>query len=182
MHDRTTATIEQAAEVVKRARDVDVRHVRVPVVMRFYRLFEAFSLLRWLAVESSNEASVLEHAIDARWTHGDDVAVEHHECEPTIAFQRVLCMKGNDRPFLPEFEPAITGNVFVVSVGRADSAAPSKELALGDPQPSRDRAIGSPRRAAQWWTKSTTASRNGAATWTRFRVPQVLFLIAHILP
>jgi hypothetical protein len=43
-------------------------------------------------------------------------AVEHHERQPPITFQRVLPMELDDCFFLPRFQPEITGNPTVVLV------------------------------------------------------------------
>ena len=41
MHNRTAVAVQHAAEVVERARDVDVGNVDMPMLMRFPRLLEA---------------------------------------------------------------------------------------------------------------------------------------------
>ena len=48
--DVSAAAIQNAAQVIERPADVDVRHVDVPVLVRRQRLLEACALLRRLAV------------------------------------------------------------------------------------------------------------------------------------
>ena len=50
MHDKTAASVQHAAQVVKRAANVDVRHIHVPVLVRQKRLHEARAFLGGLAV------------------------------------------------------------------------------------------------------------------------------------
>ena len=45
VHDVSTATVQNAAEVIERSADVDVRHVDVPMLMSRQRLLEARALL-----------------------------------------------------------------------------------------------------------------------------------------
>jgi hypothetical protein len=44
MHDRTTAPVQNAAQVIERATDVDVRNIDIPVLMWAERLLEAGSV------------------------------------------------------------------------------------------------------------------------------------------
>jgi hypothetical protein len=101
MDDVSAVAVEHSAEVVKRAGDVDVGNVNMPVFMGVLWLLEASSLLRRLAVPGSDQPCILEHAIDCRRARGDDVAVEHHVGEPSISFERMSMMKVDDRLFLP---------------------------------------------------------------------------------
>src|SRR6266851_4015010 len=48
VHDVAAAAVQNAAQVVERPADVDVRHVDVPVLMRCQRLLKAGALLRRL--------------------------------------------------------------------------------------------------------------------------------------
>src|SRR5215472_3475586 len=49
MHEETTEPIQNAAQVIERAAQVDVGNVDMPVLMRLERLLETGSLARWLA-------------------------------------------------------------------------------------------------------------------------------------
>ena len=49
MHEETTEPIQNAAQVIEGAAQVDVGNVDMPVLMRLERLLETGSLARWLA-------------------------------------------------------------------------------------------------------------------------------------
>jgi hypothetical protein len=48
MHDETTVSIQHAAQVIERARQVDTRNIDTPVLVRLQRLREAGPLARGL--------------------------------------------------------------------------------------------------------------------------------------
>src|SRR5579864_2426940 len=50
MHDGSAKAVQYAAQVVERARNIDVAHVDMPVLMRLRRLLEAGPFLRWFSV------------------------------------------------------------------------------------------------------------------------------------
>ena len=50
MHEETTEPIQNAAQVIERAAQVDVGNVDMPVLMRLQRLLETGSLAGWLAL------------------------------------------------------------------------------------------------------------------------------------
>ena len=52
MHEETTEPIQNAAQVIEGAAQVDVGSVDMPVLMRLQRLLETGSLARWLALPS----------------------------------------------------------------------------------------------------------------------------------
>jgi hypothetical protein len=81
----------------------------MPVLVGGQWLNEARAFLRGLAVPSLNEPGSLENAVGRRRAHGHNVAVEHHESEPTIALQRELPCELHDRISLPAFCPFIRG-------------------------------------------------------------------------
>src|SRR5215831_6074534 len=49
MHEETAEPVQNAAQVIERAAQVDVGNVDMPVLMRLERLLETGSLARWLA-------------------------------------------------------------------------------------------------------------------------------------
>ena len=67
MHDVAAVAVEDRRQVVKRAVDVDVADVDMPVFMGFLRLMEARAFLRRLVRRSADAARRLQHAIHARW-------------------------------------------------------------------------------------------------------------------
>jgi len=48
---KTTVSIQHAAQVIERIRQVDVGNVEVPVLMRRERLFRARTLPRWVLIQ-----------------------------------------------------------------------------------------------------------------------------------
>jgi len=50
MHEETPEPIQNAAQVIEGAAQVDVGNVDMPVLMRLQRLLETSSLARWLAL------------------------------------------------------------------------------------------------------------------------------------
>ncbi len=50
MHEETTESIQNAAQVIEGAAQVDVGNVDMPVLMGLQRLLETGSLARWLAL------------------------------------------------------------------------------------------------------------------------------------
>jgi hypothetical protein len=136
MHDVSTVPVEDRRQVVKRAVDVDVADVNVPVFMRFLRLMEACTFLGWFVGGSADAARSFQHAIDGTRTCRHHVAVEHHERKPPIAFQRIFERKLDDRLLLPVFEPPIARHPAVVLVAFAVAILPVVKLARCDAQPS----------------------------------------------
>ena len=141
MHDGSAASIENAAEEVKRAGDVEVADVNVPVLVRLQGLHEAIALLRRHARLRSQDAGLLENAVNAGRAARDDVPIEEHEGESAIAFERELGMEVEDRFFLVGFEPVVAWDPGVVFVDFAIAFFPVVELAFGDVNPG-DEAFG----------------------------------------
>jgi len=107
----------------------------MPVLMRPQRLHESrpfFGRGSALAIEASR---VFEDAIRTGGTDGHDVVVEHHERQPTVAFQGMAVMVVQDRLLLPGFQPKIAGNLAVVLIGLAVAIFPVVELAGTEFQP-----------------------------------------------
>jgi hypothetical protein len=86
--DVSAAAVQNAAQVIERPADVDVRHVNVPVLMSGQRLLETRALLRRLAVPLRQQSRLAENPPDAGRAHCHDVSVQHHERQPPVAFQR----------------------------------------------------------------------------------------------
>src|SRR6185369_11332379 len=107
--DVSATAIENAAQVIERPADIDVRHVNVPVLMSGQRLLEARALLRRLSVPLRQQSRLPQHPPDTGRTHRHNVSVQHHKRQPPIAFQRVLQMEADDRLLLPILQPEIAG-------------------------------------------------------------------------
>jgi len=101
----TTEPVENAAKVEERAADVDRRDIHVPMPVRPGGLFEAFSLLRRLAIRISKDSCFLENPVDAARTGGDHVRIQHHVGQTTISFVRMLFVEMENGLLFPVLEP-----------------------------------------------------------------------------
>ena len=135
MHKETAEPVQNAAQVVERAAQVDVGNVDVPVLVRLRRLLETTPLARRSPLPPRQQSSLLQHPPNARWTDGDNVSVKHHERQPPITLQRILQVEADDRFFLPRLQPEIPGNPTVVLVDAPVPLPPVIELASGHAQP-----------------------------------------------
>jgi hypothetical protein len=138
MDDKTAASVKKAAQVVKRAADVEIRDVHMPVLMRQERLNEAGSLLAEFLVPLVQKPCPRKNAPGAGGADGNDIPVEHHEREPPIAFQRVIVIKSDDGLPFPFFQPEIAGNRRVMLVGSAVPIDPGVEFALAYGEPANE--------------------------------------------
>lgn len=141
MHDQAAVAIEDAAQVVKGAGDVEIGDIDMPVFMRKNRLVEAFSFAGRLAVMPLQAAGFLQDAIDAGRADRNQVAVEHHEGQAAIAFERVLGLEVEDRLLFPIFEPVIAWDFCVVLVHLAVPLLPGLKLTGGNTEPA-DQGLG----------------------------------------
>lgn len=83
--------------------------------------------------------SSFEDAISGTWAHGDNVLVEHHECQSSVTFQGMFVMEVNDRLFLPLLEPPVTRNLAIVGVDLPIAFLPLVVLAGAEFCPSQQR-------------------------------------------
>src|ERR1041385_1614107 len=138
MHDRAAEAIQHAAQIVKRAGDIDVTHVDMPVLVWLGRLLETSPFLRCFRVPFPQQSRPAQHPPYAGRTHRHDIGVQHHEGQPPVAFQRVPQMESHDRPLLPVLQPKVPGNPTVVLVGATVALSPIVEFAAGHAQPSNE--------------------------------------------
>src|ERR1700682_5824511 len=141
VNDGSAGAVENRAEVVERAGDVEVGHVNMPVFMRSERLNEAGALLRRFEIPAVQQSGPGEDSIHARWAGRSDVLVDHHEGQTAIALERETLMEGNDGLALLVSKPMISRNEGVVFVGFAVPFAPCVELPPRDADPT-DEAVG----------------------------------------
>jgi hypothetical protein len=102
------------------------------VLVRLERLDEALAFARGLLVPGPQQAGRLEHAVGRRGADGDQIAVEHHEGEAAVAFQRVRQGEVDDALALLGLDPVIARDERVVLVGLAVAADPAPVLAAGE--------------------------------------------------
>ena len=73
----------------------------MPMLMRLEWLLKAGPLARRLDFPPRQESRLFQHPPNARRTHCHNVSVQHHERQPSIAFQRILQMEIDDSFLLP---------------------------------------------------------------------------------
>src|ERR1017187_4567 len=107
----------------------------MPMLLRSKWLFKPRPLARRLALPPREQSGLLQHPPNARRTNGHNVGVEHHERQPSIAFQRILQVECDNGFFLPLRQPEIARNPTVVFVDAPIALTPVIELAGGNSQP-----------------------------------------------
>jgi len=140
--EEAAATIQEATQVVKRAGDVEVGDIDMPVLVRQQWLDKAFAFAGDLGRVAVEQAGLLEDAVDAGRTTGDDVLVEHHESQAALALQREQSMEVADGLFLLVFEPVVAWNPGIVLVGLAVAVLPGMPLGGGQTQPQQQAGHG----------------------------------------
>ena len=130
-----TGSVEDGAQVVERAVDVDMGDVDVPVFMGRQRLLEARSLLGGLAGKVAQPAGVAQYAKNAGRADGDHVGIDHHVRQTAITFQWIAQLEVQDGGLLPFGQPEIAGNSTVVLVDLAVALRPVIILAHAQFQP-----------------------------------------------
>src|SRR6266853_3573437 len=135
MHKGTAIAIQNTAQVIERAAHVDIGNIDVPVLVRMRWLLEARPFTRQFALPPREQSCPLKYSPNAGWADSHNVGVQHHECQSTIAFQRVLQVEVDDRVLLPRLQPEITRNPTVVLIDATVALSPVVELAGAHAQP-----------------------------------------------
>jgi hypothetical protein len=144
----TAAAVEDGAEEVKGAGDVEMADIDVPVLVRFQGLDKAGALLGDVGRVAGQESRGLEDAIDAGGAAGDLVGIKHHEGQAATAFERMGPREGDDAMFFVIGEPMIAWDPGVVLVDLAEATLPILELAGGDADPGHEATGGDVRLVA----------------------------------
>src|SRR5262249_45310326 len=134
--------VQQAAQVVKRPGDVEVRDIDMPVFVRAQRLHEARALGGGLGRAPVEQAGLLEDAVDAGGTARDHVPVEHHEGQAAVALQREQRVEVADGLFLRVRQPVVAWDPGVVLVGLAVAVLPGVPLGGGEAEPAQQASDG----------------------------------------
>jgi len=135
VNDVATAPVEKAAEIIKRATDVEIRDIHVPMLVGPKGLNKARSFFADFLVPPIHKSSLGQNAPRAGRAYGNDIPVKHHEGEPSIALKGVIVIKTNDGLPFPLFQPEIARNGGVMLVDFAVTFDPCVELALADIKP-----------------------------------------------
>jgi hypothetical protein len=133
--DESAIAVEDGAEEVEGAGDVEVADVDVPVLVGCQWLDESGAFFGGHGRRTGEEPGGFEDAVDAGGTAGDDVGVEHLEGESAIAFVGMGASVGADLLLFVIGEPVIAGDEGVVFVDLAEAVFPVVELAGGESDP-----------------------------------------------
>lgn len=137
--DGESATaIEEAAQVVEGAGDVEVGDINVPVFVRTQRLHEAVAFAGGFGRVAVEQASLLKDAVDAGRTTGGDVLIEHHESQSSITLQRKEGLEVADGLFFLFLQPVVAWNPGIVFVGLAIAVLPRVPLGGGQAEPQQE--------------------------------------------
>ena len=96
--------VEDRDQEVESASQIEIADIDMPVPMRCIRLYESRSLLAGCPAVTIESTSGLEHAIRGRGTHGDDIVIQHHEGQPTVALQRMKVVERENGLAFPGFK------------------------------------------------------------------------------
>ena len=116
--DGPAGAVEDGAQIVEGAGDVEVRDVDVPVLVGSEGLHESGSFQAGFGLPALEKTGLGEDAIDGGGGAGNDVAVDHHEGEASVAFE-----------FMGLEEHAVPGQAMLESVHGGASFA--SEAGLG---------------------------------------------------
>jgi hypothetical protein len=142
VNDEAAVAIEDGANEVKSAGDVEIADVDMPVFMRLERLHKAGAFLGDVGRRPSQEAVGFQDAIDAGRAAGDDIGIEHHEGQAAIAVERVLAREDANPFFFVASEPMIARHPGIMFVDFAEAFFPVMELAGADAEPGQEATDG----------------------------------------
>src|SRR5262249_48187590 len=138
MDQESATTIQEAAQIVEGAGDIDVGDIDMPVLVRSERLHKALALAGDLGRVAVKQAGLLENPVDAGRAARDDVLVDHHESQAAITLQREQSMEVADGLFLLVFQPVVARNPGIMLVDLAVAVLPGVPLGGGQPQPQQE--------------------------------------------
>ena len=110
MHEVARPAVENGAPMGARPRDVEVREIDVPVLVRLRRLVEARALFRWRARPAIQTSRVLEHAIPGGGTDCDVTRVQQQVGQATIAVQGMPFVNAQNAVAFRARPPVIAGH------------------------------------------------------------------------
>ena len=142
VNDEAAAAVEDGAEEVKGAGDVEVADIDMPMFVRLERLDKAGAFLGDVGRVAGQKSGGLEDAIDAGRATGNLVGVEHHEGEPPITFERIGPREGANALLFVIGEPVVAWHPGVVLVDLAEAQLPVVELAGADADPGHEATDG----------------------------------------
>ena len=124
MHDVPAVAVEDAAQMIEGAADVQVAEIDVPVTVRTAGPMEALPFPFVGRRRPPQPIGRLQQPIDRGRAGRRHVVVEHHERQPSIALQGVFTLVVEDGSLLRLREPVVAGNLRVVLVDLAVTLPP----------------------------------------------------------
>ena len=85
MNNETTASIENAAQIIEGAANVDIRNIDMPMVMRAERLHKAGALEAFLSVPFLQQSCLAKNWPGTAGADRNDVLIQKHERQSPIA-------------------------------------------------------------------------------------------------
>ena len=138
VNDGSAGAIEDGAQVIERAGQVEVGHIDMPVLVRQEGLLEAGAFLGGSSVPTIEATRLGQDPVHRGRAYGNNVLIEHHEGQAPVALQRIQLVKVEDGLPFPVFEPVIARDEGVVLVGLAIAFSPVEELASGQLEPGEE--------------------------------------------
>ena len=140
--DEAAAAVEDGAEEVEGAGDVEVTDIDMPVLVGLEGLDKAGAFFGGLGRVPGQQPRGFEDAVDTGRAASDDVGVEHHEGQVAIAVERMLAGEGTDGLLFRVGKPVVAWHPGVVFVDLAEAVLPVVELAGADADPGEEAAGG----------------------------------------
>ena len=136
--DEAAVAVEDGAQEVKRAGDVEVADVHVPLLVRLQRLDEAGAFLGDVGRWPGQEAELLQDAVGAGRAARHNVLIEHQKGHAAISFVVVRAGEVADARDFVFGEPMIAWHPGVVLVDFAEAFTPIFVLAAADADPGHE--------------------------------------------
>jgi hypothetical protein len=142
VNDEPATAVEQAAQVVEGAGDVDVRDIDVPVLGWAQRLHEHHALGGRLGEVAVEQARRSEDTVDTGRAARHDILIEHHEGQAAVALRGEEGMEVEDALLLLGLEPVVAWHPGVVFVGLTLAVHSGVPLGDGQAEPEQEAGDG----------------------------------------
>ena len=96
MNDGTAEALENTAEIVEGAAQIQIGDVHVPMLMRPQGRANPLPFWEGSRVPARETAGSMEHPPDGSRADGHDIGIEHHKRQAAITLQRILVVEVQD--------------------------------------------------------------------------------------
>ena len=138
MDDVATVAVEDGAEEVEGAGDVEIADIDVPVFVRLQGLHEAGSFFGRGGRRAVQQSDGFESAVNGGRAASDHIGIEHHESKQAIAFERMRACIVADVEFFIVDEPVVAWDPGIVFVDFSEAKFPVVEFAGADADPGEE--------------------------------------------